>query len=34
MREYEKPQIAHRDQNVRQWKNMARWNKDELMRKA
>jgi hypothetical protein len=31
--EYQRPQIAHIDQNVGQWKNMARWRKDELMEK-
>jgi starvation-inducible outer membrane lipoprotein len=34
MREYQKWHIAHRDQNVGQWKNLARWSKDELMEKA
>jgi hypothetical protein len=34
MREYQKPQTAHRDQNVGQWKNMARWRKDELMERT
>jgi hypothetical protein len=34
MTEYQKPQTAHRNQNVGQSKNMARWRKDELMEKT
>jgi hypothetical protein len=34
MTEYQKPQTAYRDQNVGQWRNMARWSKDELMEQS
>ena len=34
MTEHQKQQIEYRDQNVGQWKNIAKWSKDELMEKA